>query len=161
MGTKLLGNDKQESIGRIKQKYPDTAILVISESVTLSCLRICIQSGAAGYITRDASVEQLLSTIRAVQAGEATVDLAIIKQVMSMLPKHNISPFVPDGLNPRELEILRLAARGMGNRLISEQLYLSERTVQGHMGSIFKKMGVASRTEAIYLALLNGWINLG
>lgn len=80
VGDKLLGSDKQASIQRVRQKYPDAAVLIISESVTMSCLRTCIEGGAAGYIMRDALVKQLLTD------GVAGVSIVELSPPLLTLP---------------------------------------------------------------------------
>ncbi|HIE17955.1 MAG TPA: response regulator transcription factor [Dehalococcoidia bacterium] len=151
---------KRLFIRRLKQISPNTSILVISDSVSNYCVMGCIEAGAAGYILKDASPEQLLSAIRGVYAGEAVIDLTAIRSAARRTTTKNTHPLGSDGLNPRELETLQLAAKGLSNRTIAQRLYVSERTVHSYFRSMFRKMGVASRTEAIYHGLKNEWIDL-
>jgi DNA-binding NarL/FixJ family response regulator len=147
-------------IKRLKDMSPGTSILVISDSVSNSCIMSCIEAGAAGYILTDASADQLLYAIRGVYIGEAVIDLVAIQSAAKGTDGRVATSVKFNGLNLRELETLRLAARGLSNKAIAQQSFVSERTVHSYFRSMFKKMGVASRTEAIYHALANEWITL-
>lgn len=160
MDFRLPGLGKQLLIKRLKETSPATSILVISESVSNSCLVSCIEIGAAGYILINASEEQLLQAVRGVHVGEAVIDLSVVQSAANRADTKMFTSVNFNGLNLRELETLQLAARGLGNKAIAQQLFVSQRTVHSYFRSMFKKMGVASRTEAIYHALRNDWINL-
>lgn len=116
--------------------------------------------GAAGYILKDASADQLLCAIRGVYVGEAVIDLGVIRSAANRSATNMFTSTSSNSLNLRELETLQLAAKGLSNKVIAQQLFVSQRTVHSYFRSMFKKMGVASRTEAIYHALTNDWITL-
>ena len=160
MDSDLPGLSQQSLIKRIKEICPIAGILLIADAVHLPSVVNYAVAGAAGCITRDASANQLLQAIRCIYSGEAVVDLAIVRDAVAILQNKASLPLVPNMLNLRELEILRLASTGLRNKAIAEQLLLSERTVHGYFRSIFSKVGVGSRTEAVCQALRNGWINL-
>ncbi|MBC8275935.1 MAG: response regulator transcription factor [Chloroflexi bacterium] len=147
-------------IKRLKETSSGTSVLVISEDVSNSCVMSCIEAGAAGYILKEASEAQLVNAIRGVYVGEAVIDLGTIRRAAKRSDTRMPESTNSNGLNLRELETLRLAARGLSNRGIAQQSFVSERTVHSYFRSMFKKMGVASRTEAIYHALANDWITL-
>lgn len=161
MGVIQGGTERQTLTSRLKQEYPQTSILLISESITHTCANIYIDAGAAGYILTDASSDQLLQAIRTVYAGEAVIDLAFIQACARMnLSAKRGNSMAQDNLKPRELQVLQLAAKGFNNKAISQELYVSEHAVHSYFRSIFSKMHVSSRTEAIYQALLNQVIKL-
>jgi DNA-binding NarL/FixJ family response regulator len=157
----LPGLSGEETIQQLKQISPTISILVTTNRTTQSCLCSCLQLGAAGYLLRDISPQRLIQAIRGVYYGEAVVDLIAIRKAAEELlgPRREYSRNPPK-LHLRELEVLQLAAKGMSNKDIAQQLYISIRTVQSHFRSIFTKVGAGSRTEAVYHALHNGWIRL-
>jgi DNA-binding NarL/FixJ family response regulator len=157
----LPGLSGEEIIKQIKQISSTISVLVTTNRAIHSCLCSCLQLGAAGYLLRDVSPQQLIQAIRGVYYGEAVLDLSAIREAAEeLLAARREHSTVPSKLHLRELEVLHLAAKGLSNKDIAEQLYISIRTVQSHFRSIFNKIGAASRTEAIYHALKNGWISL-
>ena len=150
-----------EAARQIKAACPATAILMLSaygyESYLLTSLRL----GVAGYVLKDAPVSELISTVRLVHIGEAVFDLKAISKVLDHLGTDGAGARRGLGeIHPRELQVLKSAAKGISNKAIAEELHISERTVQTHMVSIFRKLKVGSRTEAVLHALREGWLNL-
>jgi DNA-binding NarL/FixJ family response regulator len=95
-----------------------------------------------------------------VRQGEAVLDRAVAEKILRSLAKPLGSSRVSSSLSPREVDLLRLGARALGNREIADKLSLSERTVQSYFSSIFDKLGVGSRLEAVLKALKEGWLTL-
>ena len=107
--------------------------------------------------------QELVEAIRAVHAGESILHPAIARKVINRfaLPRQDVATGIEaDQLSDRETEVLKLAAKGMTNMEIANELSLSVRTVQGHLSNIFSKMQVGSRTEAVIQALGKGWFTL-
>jgi DNA-binding NarL/FixJ family response regulator len=103
---------------------------------------------------------QLIDAIRAVYSGESILQPSTTRRVIDHLKVKAIKPEEDSAavtLTEREMEVLKLAAKGVSNRDIAEQLFVSNRTVQTHLSNIFKKLSVASRTEAILYGLKRGW----
>ncbi|MFH0942153.1 MAG: response regulator transcription factor [Chloroflexota bacterium] len=152
--------DSPEAIRRIKSEHPETAILVLTlheEECSVELLR----AGAGGYLLKSAKGEELAQTIRMVRAGQFVCDPLVERRLL----KHAVRPQpvaleFGQHLTRRETEVLKLVAKGMGNRDIAGYLGLAERTVKGHLMSIFSKLGVGSRTEAVHEALKRGWVSL-
>ena len=121
-----------------------------------------LDAGAAGYLLKDVDRAQLVSAIRAVVRGEAPLHPEIAKKVLGRMrsPGGGSATAATDVLSERELEILRLAANGLSNSAIAERLAISARTVQTHLSHIFDKLAVASRTQAVIVALREGWFGL-
>ncbi|MFH1638972.1 MAG: response regulator transcription factor, partial [Chloroflexota bacterium] len=147
-------------IKRIKAEHPEETILVLTSRDEEECLEL-LRAGAGGYLLKSAKGEELAQTIRMVQAGQFVCDPLVEKRLL----KHAVRPQpvaldFGQHLTRREAEVLKLAARGMGNRDIAGYLGLAERTVKGHLMSIFGKLGVGSRTEAVHEALKRGWVSL-
>ncbi|MBE3040739.1 MAG: response regulator transcription factor [Chloroflexi bacterium] len=117
-----------------------------------------LQAGANGYVLKTASPEELIQAVYDVHAGKSALDAAIARKVMTqMFDQHKSSAFQP--LTDREMQVLRLAAKGYTNKAIAVQLDISDRTVQGHLAHIFDKLQADSRTGAVMRAVSLGWIS--
>lgn len=149
-----------EATTQIKQKLPRVAILILTAYDTDQYIFTLLEAGAAGYLLKGVRAQELIDAIRAVYAGESVLHPVIASRVIrrAMSPTAETKPAPP--LSDREMEILRLAARGISNKDIAEKIFLSPRTVQVHLGNIFSKLGVASRTEAVLFGLKRGWLHL-
>lgn len=118
-----------------------------------------LEAGAAGYLLKNVRGNQLIEAIRAVYSGESILQPSTTRRVIDHLKS---KPLLTDDdtaamLTEREMEVLKLAAKGVSNRDIADRLFVSSRTVQTHLSNIFKKLEVASRTEAILYGLKRGW----
>ena len=150
-----------EAAKQIKQACPSIAILIVSAYSYESYVLASLRAGAAGYLLKNAPLRDLVGAIRAVHAGEAVFDLKAASQLLTRLAAEKGQETTGTiDLQPREMEVLKLAAKGMSNRQIAHDLVVSERTVQTHLANIFRKMGVSSRTEAVIHALKEGWISI-
>lgn len=144
----------------IKVSSPQTAILVFSaygyESYILGALR----AGASGYLLKDITMEELVNAIRIVNRGQSVYDFRAAKDIMRHLSERtSLLQISENELRERELQVLKLAAKGATNKEIAIALSISRRTVQAHLAHIFRKLNVNSRTEAILSALKNGWLS--
>jgi NarL family two-component system response regulator LiaR len=152
-----------EATRQIKADYPATAVLILTAYDNDQYIVALLEAGAAGYLLKNVSGADLVNAIRAVYAGEAVLHPTIAQKVFSRLGfSGSQAPAAAQEaeLSEREMEILKLAARGMSNQDIAAQLYLSRRTVQAHLANIFRKMDVGSRTEAVLQAMRKGWLGL-
>ena len=146
---------------QIKAACPGTAIFMISAYGYESYLVASLRAGVAGYMLKTAPINELISAVRLVSAGEAVFDLKAVSKVLHRLAADKGADSRGAAtLHSRELEVLRLVGKGMSNKEISIELEISERTVQTHMVNIFRKLGVGSRTEAVLRALRDGWLTL-
>jgi len=152
-----------EATKQIKALHPNTVVLVLTAYDNDQYIFALLEAGAAGYLLKNVRGDELIDAIRAVHAGESVLHPAVARRVIcrmvSPISSH-LEERVAAPLSEREMEVLNLAAKGLSNKDIAEQLFLSPRTVQAHLGSIFNKLGVASRTEAILYGLRKGWITL-
>lgn len=152
-----------EATKQIKALRPDTAVLILTAYDYDQYIFALLEAGAAGYLLKNVRGRELIDAIRAVYAGESVLHPAVARRVICRLvspaPGH-IETRVIEPLSEREMEVLKLAAKGTSNKGIAEQLFLSPRTVQAHLGNIFTKLGVASRTEAVLYGLRKGWLTL-
>ncbi len=154
--------DGIEATKRIKELCPQIAVLIFSAYDDEQFIIRLLEAGAAGYLLKTIRSRELIDAIRAVHAGEAVLHPSIARKVLNrFVPppgKPKESPM--ESLTEREMEILKLASKGLSNQDIATELFLSVRTVQGHLGHIFNKLQVSSRTEAVVHALKEGWITL-
>jgi DNA-binding NarL/FixJ family response regulator len=147
---------------RIKPHCPSTAVLILSAYDNDEYIFALLEAGAAGYLLKDADSREVVEAVRAVHAGESILHPVIARKVINRFraPVTGSVGKPAVELSEREMQVLRLAAKGMSNRDIATELFISIRTVQGHLTSIFNKLGVGSRTEAIFQAVKSGWLSL-
>jgi DNA-binding NarL/FixJ family response regulator len=152
-----------EATRQIKAIYPNIAILPLTGYDDDEYVFALLEAGAAGYLLKDSSGEELIEAIRQVMTGEPVLHPKIMKKVLNRLRsplEGQPAQAAGEVLSDRETEVLRLAAQGMSNMEIADSLTLSVRTVQTHLRSIFNKLGVGSRSEAIVFGLKKGWLTL-
>jgi len=152
-----------EATKQIKKLLPLTIVLVLTGYDYDEYIFSLLEAGAAGYLLKDVSGEELIGAVRAVYAGEPVFHPVVLRRLMGRFSPSVAGPTLVkpvEVLSEREMEVLRVAAKGMSNKDIGKTLFISERTVQAHMRSIFNKLGVGSRSEAILYALKRGWFSL-
>jgi DNA-binding NarL/FixJ family response regulator len=117
-----------------------------------------LRAGARGYLTKDAGADQIRAAVEAVARGEAALDPAVQHHVVAALsvPSAEAGPELPDGLTPREAEVLALIAEGLTNAEIADRLVVSAATVKTHVNHIFAKADVRDRAQAVVYAYANG-----
>ena len=156
-----------EATKQIKVTHPTIAVLVLTAYDDDQYIFAFLEAGAAGYVLKDVSANDLIEAIRTVHAGESVLHPAVARKVADYFARRaskqrtedsEISVF--DQLTTRETEVLKLAAQGMTNREIAGELTISVRTVQGHLSNIFGKLEVGSRTEAVLYAVREGRLTL-
>jgi NarL family two-component system response regulator LiaR len=152
--------DGIEAIRRITAAWPEAGILVLTSFATDDKVFPAVKAGARGYLLKDSSPEELVRAIRQVHRGEASLDPGIARKVLQELARGSDRPPTPDPLTPREVDVLRLVARGLGNQQIADALSLSEATVRTHVSTILGKLHLASRTQAALYALREGLASL-
>jgi NarL family two-component system response regulator LiaR len=150
-----------EATRKIKELVPDTAILILTAYDDDEYVLGLLDAVAAGYLLKSARGRDLVGAIRAIRSGESVLHPNIIarllKRAMMTPVKENKASEL---LSERESEVLKLVTSGMSNREIAEKLFLSQRTVKAHLTSVFNKLNVASRSEAIVKGLQWGLVTL-
>jgi len=136
----------------IRQRDPLARIVVLTTFDTDHEISRAIKAGARGYLLKDAQREELLDCIRKVHAGETCIPASLVAKLAASVSSEE--------LTGREMNVLRLLAGGKGNREIGLSLHISETTVKSHLRSIFNKLNVLSRTEAIAVASRRGLVRL-
>jgi NarL family two-component system response regulator LiaR len=152
-----------EATRQIKATHPATTVLVLTAYDDDQYIFALLEAGAAGYLLKNVRADELIEAVRAVHAGESVLHPTIARKVINHFARptdERSEDSTLDQLTERELEVLRLAAKGMTNREIAQALVLSVRTVQVHLTNIFNKIGVGSRTEAVVHGLRKGWLTL-
>jgi NarL family two-component system response regulator LiaR len=155
--------DGIEVTRRIKSSCPKIAVLILSAYDDDQFIFDLLEAGAAGYLLKSVRGEELVNAVRAIYAGESVLHPLVTRKVLNHFVSSSgkIKKQKPlEILTQREMDILKLVTRGLSNKEIADELFLSLRTVQGHVGSIFSKIGVGSRTEAVVRALKEGWVTL-
>ena len=155
--------DGIEATRQIKALYPQVAVLILTAYDDDQFVFSLMEAGAAGYLLKSVRGSELVDAIRAVYSGESVLHPSIARKVLnrfvpSLDKGQRQEP--PETLSQREMEVLQLATQGLSNQDIADELSLSLRTVQAHLGHIFNKLRVSSRTEAVVRALKEGWITL-
>lgn len=137
-------------------------LLIIADELNESTVLAWLEQGVLGCIERDASLPDLLNAIRQVATGELSLPQAVALRLVTRMAHQTPSPenVLPEPLSEREREVLALLAQGLGNKEIAQRLYLSVRTVEGHLVNVYGKLGVHSRTEAALHAVRQGWVTL-
>ena len=141
----------------VRSAQPGVGVLILTAYDDDPYVMAVLQAGANGYVLKTAQADELIQAVRDVHEGKSALDPAITRKLMSSLFKTQESRRSRT-LTDRELDVLRLAARGFTNKAIGVQLGISDRTVQGHLAHIFAKLQAASRTEAVMRAVSLGWI---
>jgi NarL family two-component system response regulator LiaR len=145
---------------KIKQDLPNTIVLVLSAYGYHPYVLSVLEAGAAGYLLKSVPMRELMNAIRALCAGETVLDQEIAGKLLRSLAKPLGNIQVSGWLSSMELQVLELGARGLSNKEIGDKLSVSERTVQSHFTTIFQKLGVGSRIEAVLRALKEGWLTM-
>jgi DNA-binding NarL/FixJ family response regulator len=146
---------------RIKAEHPGVRILVLTAYDDDPYVFALLQSGVDGYILKTADSTQLIRAVRQVVEGEPALDPTVAKRLMKRVASGRITlraDEVVERPTDRELEVLRLAGKGLTNRAIGRELRISGRTVQGHLAKVYSKLHVGTRTEAVLKAIQEGWI---
>lgn len=150
-----------EATKQIKEVLPKTAVLVLSAYGYAPYVFSVLEAGVGGYLLKNVPMRELIRAIRSLRDGESVFDQEVAEKVLRNLAKSWRGGLATSNqLKPRELEVIRLGAKGFSNDEIAEKLSISPRTVQTHFTHIFTKLEVGSRLEAILRCLKEGWLLL-
>jgi DNA-binding NarL/FixJ family response regulator len=147
-----------EATQKIRSKYPEIKVLVLTTYDDDEWVFDAIKAGASGYLLKDTPRDDLIKAVRGTVSGKSYIDPDIAGKVLGQVSSHQTheSTLITGKLTEREVEVLRLIAKGLSNTDISERLYLSEGTIRNHVSSILSKMGVSDRTQAAVIAIQHG-----
>ena len=160
MDVRMPDMDGLEATRKLKEERPRTAVVMLTMHDNPAYLRDAVRAGAAGYLLKDVSKDELLDAIRQVATGGAFIESQMLKGMLSeMKPTGATTPSpAAKNLTKREREILTFVAEGMSNREIAEKLVLSPETVKSHVAAILEKLNVSDRTQAAIYAVRNGLV---
>ena len=155
--------DGAEATRRIREMAPETQVIVLTTYADDASVFTALQAGARGYLTKNASAAEIRQAIAAVRRGEALLDPSVQRRLLDALASNPggipaADEELPDGLTPREAEVLRLMAAGRTNQEIAAELVVSEGTVKTHVNRIFAKAGVRDRGQAVAYAYRHGLV---
>jgi DNA-binding NarL/FixJ family response regulator len=172
MDLRMPGTDGIAATADLRQRLPAARVLVLTTYADEDAIVPALHAGARGYLTKDASAEQIEAAIRAVRAGQMYLDPAVQERlVAAVLSRPPAAPSEappeaadlpaalrkpPGGLTAREAEVLTLLASGLSNPEIAQRLYLSHATVKTHINRIFAKTGARDRAQAVRYAYQHG-----
>jgi DNA-binding NarL/FixJ family response regulator len=145
---------------KLKSISPNTATLIVSVFYSQTLALSALRAGAAAFLTKDTSHQDLIKAIRLTNVGQGIIENGV-RENSEMNSSVGKEPRQGLDLNPRELEVLKLTANGLRNKEIAQELNISGRTVQAHLSNIFSKLEVGSRSEAVLKALKSGWLDIG
>jgi DNA-binding NarL/FixJ family response regulator len=166
MDVHLPDMDGLAATREIKRLFNDISVLILTTQQDNDFVMLAVKSGAAGYLLKDASEDQLIDAIRKVVDGEPTLDHKLATRVVYWLAEQMQDPFpepehtrdLEQPLTPRELEVLQLMALGYSNRTIAERLVITVGTTKNHVEHIRTKLGASDRTQAVVRALELGLV---
>jgi DNA-binding NarL/FixJ family response regulator len=155
MDLRMPEMDGVEAIKQIKRANENVHVLVLTTYDSDADILRAVEAGATGYLLKDTPRDDLFRAIRAAARGESVLAPVVATRLMSRVRTPG-----EDMLSNREIEVLRIAARGASNKEIAKQLWISEATVKSHLIHIFAKLGVADRTAAVMVGLERGMLRL-
>ena len=156
MDYRLPDGDGVSGAHRIKELSPESKVVILTAVEDEAVLAAAIEAGCAGFLTKTASVEELISAVRQAAAGEAVISPALLVRLLPRL--HRREQPTRFELTPRELDVLKLLAAGLSNAAIADDLTLSVNTVRNHVANLLMKLGVHSKLEALSVAVREGLV---
>jgi DNA-binding NarL/FixJ family response regulator len=157
MDLRMPGVDGVEATGRIRAEHPGTQVVVLTTYADDTLILAALRAGALGFLTKDAGRDDIARALHAAATGQSILDpearRALVEATAPQSPAPTPEPAaLPDGLTPREGEVLRLIAAGLTNREIARKLFVSEATVKTHINNLFAKAHLRDRAQAVQYA---------
>jgi DNA-binding NarL/FixJ family response regulator len=150
--------DGIESTRRIRARYDDVQVVVLTSYADDELVRGAVEAGASGYVLKDADADDVAAAIRAADRGELQLDPAVARHLLSSLSAASHDAATAE-LTARELDVLSLVGTGRANKEIAARLGISERTARTHVSNILRKLGLTSRTQAALWAVREGLVD--
>ncbi|HEY3083318.1 MAG TPA: response regulator transcription factor [Chloroflexota bacterium] len=160
MDLQMPNLDGAAAIRQIRKDLPDCRILVLTAFDSDERILHSIEAGAQGYLLKGVPRDELFRAIRVVAEGGSLLQPSVAAKLLNRVGQMLKQEETTEHLTDREMEVLRLLARGNRNKEIAESLIISERTVKFHVGVIFQKLGVTNRAEAVSKAIQSGLVKL-
>jgi DNA-binding NarL/FixJ family response regulator len=159
--------DGVEATRRLRASHPEIKVVVLTTYADDRSVLDALRAGALGYLTKDAGADEIRQALLRVSSGQASVDPAVQMHLVEAIATTTYQPApepsspsateLPDGLTPREAEVLKLIAAGLSNAEIAERLFVSEATVKSHVNHLFPKIGARDRAQAVGYAYRHGF----
>jgi DNA-binding NarL/FixJ family response regulator len=160
MDLRMPGLDGAEATQQILRDHPAVKVLILSTFEADSYVLQALRAGASGYILKDAEPAAIASSIMSVLSGERVMAGAVANRVLDMLTGSTTPKEFYDGLTAREIEILKLMAKGQANKQIAFGLKISEKTVRNHISHIYEKLHIYDRAQAVLYAVRKALVEL-
>lgn len=161
MDIRMSKLDGVEATRRIKAQNPQIGVIVLTNYDDDRYVFEGIEAGASGYLLKDIGADDLSEAIHRVARGESLMAPSVLRKVLDEFAHRAEERELPhEGLTPRELEVLQALARGLKNEEIAKELFITEKTVKSHLGSIFGKLGVNDRSQAILYAIKHKLVDI-
>jgi DNA-binding NarL/FixJ family response regulator len=161
MDIRMSKLDGVEATRRIKALSPQMGVIVLTNYDDDQYVFQGIEAGASGYLLKDISSDDLSESIHRVARGELLMAPSVLRKVLDKFAHRVEERELPhETLTPRELEVLHALARGLKNEEIAKELFITEKTVKSHLGSIFSKLGVNDRSQAILYAIKHKLVDI-
>lgn len=163
LDVQMPGMNGIEATRQIKAAHPEIRVLILTAYEEDPYVFALLRAGADGYVLKNTDSDELVRAVKTVASGGKVLAPEVAAKVVAQMTSGKPAGAAEqvEALSERELDVLRLAAQGLTNKAIAAGLGLSDRTVQGHLASIYGKLAVQSRTEAVTKALKLGWLVLG
>ncbi len=158
MDLKMPGINGVEATRQVCQAFPGVKVLVLTTFDDDEWVFDALRAGASGYLLKDTPREKVIEAVRGTVTGRSYIDPLVAGKLVDQVASKQEQPLsvITEKLTERELEVLRLIARGFSNADIAERLHLSEGTVRNHASAIFTRLGVTDRTQAAIIAIRHG-----
>jgi DNA-binding NarL/FixJ family response regulator len=169
MDLRMPNMDGVEATRRIREAHPDIEIVVLTTHADEASILDALGAGARGYLTKDAGIAEISRAVQAAAAHQGLLDPLVQQQLLAAATARPAPPSspeaggqakpaatLPDDLTPREAEVLSLIARGLSNREIAAELFVSEATVKTHINHLFSKIDARDRAQAVHYAYTHG-----
>ena len=161
--------DGVEATRRLRASHPEIKVVVLTTYADDRSVIEALQAGALGYLTKDAGADEIREALQRVTSGQASLDPAVQMHLIEAITTTNATSdppatpvaHLPDGLTPREAEVLGLIGAGLSNAEIAAQLFVSEATVKSHVNHMLPKIGARDRAQAVGYAYRNGLVPPG
>lgn len=158
MDLKMPGTNGIEAARQIRARTPEIKVLVLTTYDDDEWVFDAVRAGACGYLLKDASREEIVKAVRGTVEGKSFVDPGVAGKLLGQVASKQVQPetLLTSRLTEREVDVLRLIARGFNNPDIAAELHLSEGTVRNHVSAILSKLEVSDRTQAAVIAIQHG-----
>jgi DNA-binding NarL/FixJ family response regulator len=158
MDLRMPRMDGVEATRRIRREHPSTSVVVLTTYSDDESIGNALRAGALGYLTKDARPDEIARALTSVRDGKAQFDPSVQRWLLNAVVGETPPP---DGLTPRELDVLKLVATGRSNAEIAAELFISEATVKTHINNLFAKTGLRDRAQAVTYAYQRGLVRPG